>query len=248
MPAGLSKLSSADNPPAARATAAAAAAATGMQQQAVALLTWLQPLLKVARIRSMACDIVLLPPEHLVAAPQHQQQQQQGYAGNLQQQQQQQWGFGQPSHPPAQQQPQQQGSYWQQQQQQAFAQAQLWSVAQTLARQLAPADPTFICRAAHQQGCLLRRLLLLLPTMAPCSHDPKGQLLTEAVTLLLLMLYDGQFKYDTTTHLLDCYSWLLQLVGSAREDAVADALSAALDRLTVQLFNSEEVRPVTFGM
>jgi hypothetical protein len=39
-----------------------------------------------------------------------------------------------------------------------------------------------------------------------------------------------------------CY---FQLVVSAREDAVADALSAALDRSTVQLFNSEEVGSVT---
>jgi hypothetical protein len=231
-----------------------------MQQQAVALLTWLQPLFKIARIRSMACDIVLLSPEQLMAAPhqqqqqqqpwsfgqppppglQQQQQQQQVYSGYSHQQQQQ-WQLGQPP-PPGQQ--QQQGPPWQQQQQQqlALAQSQLWSVAQALARQLAPANPAFPCRVEQQQGCLLRRLLLLLPSMAPCSHDPKGQLLTEAVTLLLLMLYDSQFKYDTTTHLLDCYSWLLQLVGSAREDAAADVLSAALDRLTVQLFNSEEVR------
>jgi hypothetical protein len=186
-----------------------------MQQQAVVLLRWLQPLLKVARIRSMACDIVLLSPEELATALQ------------------------QPQQPPQQ---QQQVPPWQQQQQLEHVQSQLWAVAQSLVSQLAPANAAFTCRAAQQQGCLLCRLLLLLPSMAPNIHDPKGQLLTEAVTLLLLMLYDSQFKYDTTTHLLDCYSWLLQLVGSAREDAVADALSAALDRLTVQLFNSEEVR------
>jgi hypothetical protein len=34
---------------------------------------------------------------------------------------------------------------------------------------------------------------------------------------------------------------------SEQEDADDDALSAALDRLTVQLFNSEEVGHVTFG-
>jgi hypothetical protein len=64
--------------------------------------------------------------------------------------------------------------------------------------------------------------------------------LTEAVTVLLLLLYDSPFKIDVTMHLLDCYGWLLQLVGDVRE-AEGEALSAALDRLTVQLFNAEVV-------
>lgn len=58
--------------------------------------------------------------------------------------------------------------------------------------------------------------------------------------MLLLLLYDSGFKVDVTMHLLDCYGWLLQLVGDVRE-AEGEALSAALDRLTVQLFNAEVV-------
>ena len=91
-----------------------------------------------------------------------------------------------------------------------------------------------------QEGCLARRLLLLLPEMGPSPADQQGLLLTEAVTLLLLLLYDSHFKFEVTVHLLDCYEWLLQLVGEARESE-GEALSAALDRLTVQLFNAESV-------
>jgi hypothetical protein len=136
----------------------------------------------------------------------------------------------------------------QQQQQQhhqtAAVQQALWKACQGLGSRLSVPDTTKPCRFKAQQGCLLQRLLLLLPQLVPGPFDTQGQLLTEAVTLLLLLLYDSKFKYDTTTHLLDCYDWLLQLVGNAQDDAVADALSAALDRLTVQLFNSEQVRGV----
>jgi hypothetical protein len=70
----------------------------------------------------------------------------------------------------------------------------------------------------------------------------------EAMTVLLLLLFDGHFKSDVTLHLLDCYEWLLQFVGEARE-AEGEALSAALDRLTVQLFNAESVSTYTsFGL
>jgi hypothetical protein len=91
-----------------------------------------------------------------------------------------------------------------------------------------------------QIGCLARRLLLLLPEIGPSPVDQQGLLMMEAMTVLLLLLFDGHFKTDVTLHLLDCYEWLLQLVGDARE-AEGEALSAALDRLTVQLFNAESV-------
>ena len=97
-----------------------------------------------------------------------------------------------------------------------------------------------------QEGCLARRLLLLLPDIGPSPADAQGLLLTEAVTLMLLLLYDSPFKFEVTVHLLDCYQWLLQLVGEARE-AEGEALSAALDRLTVQLFNAESVSAGVVG-
>lgn len=116
---------------------------------------------------------------------------------------------------------------------------QLWQLVQGLSPKLPPPNPR-PCRKAGQEGCFARRLLLLLPQLGPSPADSQGLLLTEAVTLLLLLLYDGQFKFDVTLHLLDCYSWLLQLVGEAQESE-GEALSAALDRLTVQLFNAEAV-------
>jgi hypothetical protein len=144
---------------------------------------------------------------------------------------------------------------------------------------------------------LLRLLVDALPFCAPTPSsgvDPEGRLLTEAVTLLLLLLYDETFKHRATLVLLDRYDWLLTSVGDAgalrragtrrpsasneqsggggdgheggeaasgavfatataqaleamstdRRDTetVAEALTAALDRLTVQLFNQEQVR------
>jgi hypothetical protein len=105
---------------------------------------------------------------------------------------------------------------------------------------IAAAAAAVVTPTQGQEGCLARRLLLLLPELGPSPVDQQGLLLTESVTVLLLLLYDTGFKVDVTMHLLDCYGWLLQLVGDVRE-AEGEALSAALDRLTVQLFNAEVV-------
>lgn len=83
------------------------------------------------------------------------------------------------------------------------------------------------------QDCLLQRLLRCLPS---CPEA----LLTEVTTLLLLLLYDAQFKFECTVHLLDQYDDLLGCIMDAPGPG-KHPLTTALDRLTVQLFNCEEV-------
>ncbi|MEW5302971.1 MAG: hypothetical protein WDW36_005706 [Sanguina aurantia] len=83
------------------------------------------------------------------------------------------------------------------------------------------------------QDCLLQRLLRCLPS---CPEA----LLTEVTTLLLLLLYDAQFKFECTVQLLDQYDGLLGCIMDAPGPG-KHPLTTALDRLTVQLFNCEEV-------
>lgn len=189
------------------------AAVNLMAHRAVETLRWLQPLAKVTRVRSIMCEAASLSPNDLTQPPQQQQDMSTAAAT----------ADGSSS-----------SSRFEPVQQ------QLWQLVQGLVPRLAPQNPR-PCRVMGQEGCLARRLLLLLPYVGPNPADRQGLLLTEAVTVLLLMLYDSHFKYDVTMHLLDCYDWLLQLVGDAREEE-GEALSAAMDRLTVQLFISETVR------
>ena len=63
--------------------------------------------------------------------------------------------------------------------------------------------------------------------------------LEESTTLLLLLLYDVGFKYDCTAQLIEYYGWLLQRVVDSGDPK--HPLTVALDRMTVQLFNTEEV-------
>ena len=63
--------------------------------------------------------------------------------------------------------------------------------------------------------------------------------LEESTTLLLLLLYDVGFKYDCTAQLIEYYGWLLQRVVDSGDPK--HPVTVALDRMTVQLFNTEEV-------
>lgn len=66
-----------------------------------------------------------------------------------------------------------------------------------------------------------------------------GPTISEATTLLLLLLYDVPFKYECTRCLMRQYTWLLQRVVESGD--TKHPLVVALDRMTVQLFNTEEV-------
>lgn len=85
------------------------------------------------------------------------------------------------------------------------------------------------------QDCFVRRLLCSLGHL-------EEEALGEVTTLALLLLYDPAFKYEATRHLLDNYHQLLCAVVHRPAAGLPRApLATALDRLTVQLFNSEEV-------
>ena len=83
-----------------------------------------------------------------------------------------------------------------------------------------------------EQDCLLRRLLRAMPHMSEAA-------LQEATTMLLLLLYDTEFKFECTTHLLEYYGGMLAHI--VHSNTPRHPLITSLDRLTVQLFNSEEV-------
>lgn len=92
--------------------------------------------------------------------------------------------------------------------------------------------------------CLLRHMLCAMKHL----HDPALQ---DATTLLLLLLYDADCKYQCTLQLMDLYGDIirhmldsdlrLQQGGGGAVPGSVHGLLTTLDRLTVQLFNSEEV-------
>jgi len=149
------------------------AAVNLMAHRAVETLRWLQPLAKVTRVRSIMCEAGSLSPNDLTQPQQQQQQQQQEVstaAATADGSSSSSSGF-------------------------ESVRQQLWQLVQGLVPRLAPQNPR-PCRVTGQEGCLARRLLLLLPYVGPNPADRQGLLLTEAVTVLLLMLYDSHFKYD----------------------------------------------------
>ncbi|GIL45679.1 hypothetical protein Vafri_2876, partial [Volvox africanus] len=101
---------------------------------------------------------------------------------------------------------------------------------------------------SHADGdSLLRRWVLGLRWLHP-------DLLHHLTSLLLLLLYETDFKYDMAVHLMDCYANMLSAIGGLAPSQQAPAgdgggssgsgrhpLCGVLDRLVVQLFNSEEV-------
>lgn len=66
-----------------------------------------------------------------------------------------------------------------------------------------------------------------------------GPTISDATTLLLQLLYDVPFKYECTRCLMRQYTWLLQRIGESGDTKHPSMV--ALDRMTVQLFNTEEV-------
>jgi hypothetical protein len=211
------------------------AGAAMMVQRGVAVLRWLQPLAKASRIRAIMAEAVLLPAEELAATPAAAPPPAAGSAGGSVS------GSSSSSTAAGTGAPAPAGSSAAGEAAAAAAETaqQLWMVLGEFVEMLAPPSPQ-PCRLPAQSSCLARRLLLLLPQLAPNPCDREGALLTESVTLLLLLLYDARIKGDVTLHLMDCYETLLFLVGDAVEEQ-GDALSGATDRLTVQLFNSEQV-------
>ncbi len=103
------------------------------------------------------------------------------------------------------------------------------------------------------QDCLLRRWMLCLSAM---PAEP----LTQLTSLMLLLLYEPEMKYDSAVHLMASYTPMLSCIagisgpagvaaaGAGGRYGSADGsndqrhpLAVALDRITVQLFNFEEV-------
>eukprot|EP00798_Chlamydomonas_sp_ICE-L_P013274 gene13274-19116_t len=102
------------------------------------------------------------------------------------------------------------------------------AVALELVRGLPPLD----LQGSTEKDCLIRRFLNSL-----ASIDEGA--LHACTTLLLLLLYDADFKYECTAQLLDFYGGLMShivAIGNPHHP-----LTSSFDRLTVQLFNFEEV-------
>lgn len=81
--------------------------------------------------------------------------------------------------------------------------------------------------------------------------------LTQLTSLMLLLLYEPEMKYDSAVHLMESYTPMLSCIAGVSGPAGAvgggrygsaggfndqrHPLAVALDRITVQLFNFEEV-------
>jgi hypothetical protein len=67
----------------------------------------------------------------------------------------------------------------------------------------------------------------------------------QLTTLLLLLLYDPEFKMQYTQHLLCCYPDIHRALLAQTARGQKPPSVRALDRITVQLFNTA-VRPLSF--
>jgi hypothetical protein len=182
------------------------------------VLQWLQALARVATIRGVMCEAVVLPAEALAGGTGQAAAGDTADAGA---------GAGAGAGADA-----------------DAAARKLWRAVAGMVGQLAPpaAADVLPCGLLQQRSSLLRQLVVLLPQLQP-NHDTfQGVLLTESVTLLLLLLYhDGAIKVDVTLHLMDIYGFMLGRLGEYESEEEGRPLTQALDRLTVQLFNEEQV-------